>query len=212
MQLYASRASRRTWQIAADLAAIATIVAAVWLANLVREAIASLAGFGVQMQDAGSTFAETLEGAGEALAEVPLVGGSISEPFTTASGAAEGLADGGRQLQDAVHAIASSVSTAVWLLPVLLLVLIWLLPRVRFVLKARDTTRVLAHPAGRDVLALRAVARLPFADVVRAVPDPLAALRDGDAPAIDALARLELRAQGVRAPRATSPSGGAAAR
>lgn len=200
MQLYSARPAQRTWQIVADLVAIGTIVVAVWIANMVRESIAALATFGAQLESAASSFGDTMADAAETLGEVPLVGESISDPFLQAQGAAEQLAAAGGQAQSSVLQIASAVGTALWVLPVLVLLLVWFVPRLRFLLRTRATSKVLAHPAGRDVLALRAVSSVPFAQLVRAVPDPLAAIRSGDPAALDALARLELRGQGVRQP------------
>ena len=168
---------RALWQVVADLVAIGTIVAAVWISQQVRDAIASLGVFGTQIEDAGTGFSTTLTDAGEALAQVPFVGEGIAQPFVEASGSADDLAAAGVALRSAVDALATAVGTALWLLPVLLLVLIWLIPRLRFATRAGASKRFAATREGRDLLALRTA----------------------DQPSLDALAALELRSAGVRA-------------
>lgn len=199
MQIYSSRPSRAIWQVLGDLVAIATIIAAIWISQQVREAIASLGAFGTQIEDAGTGFSSTLSGAGEALAQVPFIGEGIAQPFRDASGSADDLASAGTALRGAVDSLAATVGTALWLLPVLLLVLIWLIPRLRFATRAGASKRLAATREGRDLLALRALVAQPMARVLRSVPDPVTSFRRGDEAALAALAALELRAAGVRA-------------
>ncbi len=199
MQLYSSRPIRALWQVVGDVVAIGTVVAAVWLAQQVHAAIASLGAFGSQIEDAGAGFSSTLADAGSALAEVPFVGAGIAQPFVDASGSADDLAAAGVSLRSGVDALAGSVSTALWLLPVLLVVLVWLIPRLRFATRAESSARLAATPAGRELLALRALVGQPTARVLAAAPDAVAGFRSGDERAIAALAALELRAAGVRA-------------
>lgn len=198
MQLYSSRPGRAVSQVVGDLVAIGTVVAAIWVSQQVGAAISSLGAFGQQIEEAGSGFSTTLDDAGDALAEVPLVGEGVAQPFRDASGSATDLAAAGTALSSAVDALAAAVATALWLLPVLLVVLVWVVPRLRFVTRARASSALARSRAGRDLLALRALVDQPMAELLRAVPDPVAALRAGDEPALRALAALELRSAGVR--------------
>jgi hypothetical protein len=54
------------------------------------------------------------------------------------------------------------------------------------------------EPAGRDLLALRALASRPLDQLTRLGPDIAQSWRNGDASAVDALAALELRNLGLR--------------
>jgi hypothetical protein len=198
VQLYSSRPGRAVLQVLGDLIALATIVIAVWIARQVHAAIASLGAFGTQVEDAGVGFSRTLRDAGEGLAQVPLVGEGVAQPFRDASGSAEQLAAAGIALRGSVDALAGGVATAMWLLPAVLVALLWVLPRVRWALRAGASRRLEATPAGRELLALRALVGQPSARVLAAVPEPVAALRAGDPGAIEALASLELRAAGLR--------------
>ena len=199
MQLYSSRPGVVIWQILSDVAAIATVAIAVWVSRQVQAAIASLGGFGRQIEDAGSGLATTMEDAGEALQQVPLAGDGIAQPFRDASGSADDLAVAGAALTSGIQTLAAVVGTALWLLPTLLVGIAWLLPRLRFALRARASSRLAQTREGRDLLALRALTRQPMRKLLQAVPDPVAALRAADEPALSALAALELRSAGVRA-------------
>src|SRR5690606_31130044 len=102
VQLYSRRPGQATWQAIGDLVAVATVVVAVWISQQVRGAIASLGGFGTQLEDAGAGFSTTLTDAGEALAQVPLVGEGIAQPFVDASGSADDLAAAGTALRGGI--------------------------------------------------------------------------------------------------------------
>ncbi|WAC65817.1 hypothetical protein OVA14_10945 [Agrococcus sp. SL85] len=198
MQPYSARPAVAALQVLWDLAAVGTLIAAIWVSEQVRAAIASFGGFGRQIEDAGAGFATTLSGAGDALAQVPFIGEGVAQPFRDASGSATELSAAGESLRGSVEALAAAVGTALWLLPALLLVLIWLVPRVRGALRAASTARMAATPGGRDLLALRALVAQPAARVLRVAPDPAAALRAGDAAVLEALAALEIRSAGAR--------------
>lgn len=198
MQLYSSRPRQAIWQVVGDLVAVGTIVAAVWISQLVGAAIASLGTLGQQVQSAGNGFSTTLGDAGEALAQVPLVGEGVAQPFRDAAGSATDLAAAGTALTGAIDTLASAVATALWLLPVLLVVLLWVVPRARFVTRVRATGALAGTREGRDLLALRALIGQPVATLLRTAPDPVAALRTADESALGALAALELRSAGVR--------------
>ncbi|MFJ6113462.1 hypothetical protein ACIQC8_05020 [Agrococcus sediminis] len=216
MQLYSSRPVAAAWQVVADLAAIATIAVSVWIALQVRDAIASLGGFGRQIEDAGTGFSTTLSDAGDALAQVPLIGDGVAQPFRDASGSADDLAAAGTALTSTIELLAATVGTALWLLPTLLVLLVWLLPRLRFATRARASAALARTREGRDLLALRAVATQPTRRLLATVADPVAAIRTGDEPGLRALAALELRSAGVRVAVAgpgpgTGPGAGVAA-
>lgn len=201
MQLYSSRPGVALWQAVSDVAAIATVVVAVWVSQQVQAAIASLGGFGRQIEAAGNGFSTTLDDAGEALQQVPLLGDGIAQPFRDASGTADGLAEAGAALTSGIESLAAAVGTALWLLPTMLVALVWLLPRLRFAMRARSSRRLAQSREGRDLLAMRALATQPLRKVLEAVADPVAALRSGDERGMRMLAELELRSAGVRSPR-----------
>jgi hypothetical protein len=62
--------------------------------------------------------------------------------------------------------------------------------------------RVRNEPAGRDLLALRALASRPLDQLAKLGPDIAQSWRNGDAAAVDALAALELKDLGLRPAKA----------
>lgn len=207
MQLYSSRPVHAIWQATGDLVSVITVGVAIWVAQLVRDAIASLGVFGTQIEDAGTGFATTLTDAGDALAQVPLIGEGVAQPFRDAAAPADDLATAGSTLRSGVETLAGTVGTALWLLPLLLVLLLWWLPRLRFITRARASRKLAISPQGRDLLALRALVAQPTARLLQTVADPVGAFRSADARSLDALAALELRAAGVRPDSAAPPRG-----
>jgi hypothetical protein len=79
--------------------------------------------------------------------------------------------------------------------------LVWLPLRVRFIRRASSAAALRASPAGRDLLALRALAHRPLRELTRLDPDVAEAWRRGDDSTVDALASLELRSLGLHPAR-----------
>lgn len=82
--------------------------------------------------------------------------------------------------------------------PLGIVLLGWLPLRVRWMRRAGSATKLAAGPAGRDLLALRALATQPLGKLTRIGPDVAEAWRRGDDATVDALAALELRQLGLR--------------
>jgi hypothetical protein len=70
--------------------------------------------------------------------------------------------------------------------------------RVRWIRRATAAVGLREGTAGRDLLALRALATQPLRRLAAIDPDPVGAWRSGDESTVEALARLELRRLGVR--------------
>ena len=73
MSLYSDFGPRRTRQIIGDVLALATIAAWVWLGITVYQLVENLAAFGVQMEEAGAGFKETMTEVGQTLGGIPLM-------------------------------------------------------------------------------------------------------------------------------------------
>lgn len=197
MRIYADRRPTATRQVLTDLLVVAWVLlwirAAAWLHDLVGR----LAVPGRTLEGAGGGLADNLADAGDRIGRVPVVGDELTAPFERAAAAARAVADAGRDQQALVGDLA-------WALPVLLLlpplgvVLVgWLPLRLRWIRRAAAARTLRATPAGRDLLALRALATQPLRRLVAIDPDVAAAWRRGDAATVDALATLELRALGL---------------
>lgn len=198
MKLYSDFGSRRTRQILADVIAIGLIAAWVWLGVTVYSLIGNLAVYGVQMEDAGAGFRETMTQVGETLGGIPLIGGGIRAPFDGASQAGGALEAAGQSQQVAINQLATVLGIGIAALPILTILLLWLLPRLRFARRASRAQRLVKSGAGVDLLALRALASQDISSLASVDPDAMAAWRRGDESVMRKLAALELRSSGVR--------------
>lgn len=198
MKPYSDFAAQRTRQITVDLLAVVLIAAWIWLGAFVYSLVVGLTDFGVQMERAGAGFRSTMTDVGDNLGGVPLIGSDIRGPFDSASAAGATLEAAGRLQQAAVLDLATGLGVGIALIPVLCILAVWLVPRIRFARRAGHARSLAAAGAGVDLLALRALAnqRLPVLASIDA--DPMAAWRRGDAAVVRDLAALELRSSGVR--------------
>ncbi|MBC7592044.1 MAG: hypothetical protein H7226_13510 [Salinibacterium sp.] len=201
MNLYSDFAPRRSRQIVADVVALLAVAASAWLGATVFQLVANLSTFGVQMETAGSGFRGTMVEVGKTLGGIPLIGGGIRVPFDGASNAGRALQDAGQSQQVAVSQLATGLGVSTAVIPVLLILMIWLLPRMRFVRNAARARRVRDSGAGIDLLALRALANQEISALSSVSPHAMDAWRRGDETVMLALARLELKSAGVRLDR-----------
>jgi hypothetical protein len=200
MSLYADFAPRRTGQIIADVVALLIVALSILLGVAVHNAIAVLGGVWAQLEEAGTGFEGTMGEIGDTLGDVPLIGGGIRGPFDTASGAGGSLADAGRTGQEAVETLATLAGWGVALLPIAVVLLVWLWPRIRFARRSAATRAILRLPDGRALLALRALDDASAADLSAISDRPVRAWQAGEADVVSRLAALEAREAGVRLP------------
>jgi hypothetical protein len=200
MQLYSDFPARRTRQIAVDVVALAAIAGWIALGVFVYQLVIQLTDFGVRMEAAGAGFRETMTEAGDNLGAVPLIGAGIRGPFDSASEAGSALEAAGQTSQNAVQQLATGLGIGIAVLPILMILIVWLVPRIRFVRHAGATRAQLRTGASLDLLALRALSSQKLAALARIDADPLAGWRRGDAAIVRSLAELELKASGVRIP------------
>ncbi|GGM84824.1 hypothetical protein ACFFX1_24590 [Dactylosporangium sucinum] len=198
MKLYADRAPTAIRQSLTDLFVAAWVYAWVRLGMTVFDLIQKLAVPGQKLEGAGNGLAENLNSAGDKIKGVPGVPDSVAAPFTNAANAATSLANAGRDQQEIVADLAWILSIVLVVLPVALVVLVWLPLRIRWMRRAGSAARLRGATAGRDLLALRALATQPIGKLVKLDPEIAARWRKGDSAAVEALARLELRALGLR--------------
>ncbi|MGI5214421.1 hypothetical protein [Plantactinospora sp. CA-290183] len=199
MRIYADRFPAAARQLLTDLLVLAWVYlwirAAMWLHDLVQK----LAVPGQKLEGAGGGLADNLADAGGKVGRLPLVGDELTAPFERAADAARSMADAGRDQQALVGDLALALSLALLVFPLALVLFGWLPLRVRWMRRAGAARALRAAPAGRDLLALRALASQPLPKLTRIHPDVAQAWRRGDDATVDALAALELRALGLRA-------------
>jgi hypothetical protein len=204
MKLYADLPGRRTAQILADLGVVAWVCVWAWAGRMVHDSTMGLAAPGRQLQDAGSGFRHQMTTAGNSVRDVPLVGDRIATPFQQASGAGTTIEQAGTSLVDAVTQLATLLGWVTALVPILLVALVWLFLRGRFVRRATAAQRFIDSAADLDLFALRAMATQPMRKLAGISDDPTGAWRRGDEVTIRSLALLELRDSGLHPPAGAS--------
>ncbi|MFC9731841.1 hypothetical protein ACH4MA_13435 [Streptomyces roseolus] len=200
MRFYAQTPARRNRQVLVDLIAAALIAAAVWVALAVRGTIMLLAEPGRKVESSGDGLARELDQAGDAAADVPLVGDVLEKPLRSAADAGSGLADAGVAFQETVGQVADVVTAALIAVPVLFVLLLWLPPRLLWIRRSTALRRLAGAPGGADLLALRALTGPPGAlDGLPVPPGGWAdAWRRGDRQAITDLSTVALEHVGLR--------------
>ncbi|QYH36087.1 hypothetical protein [Salinibacterium sp. M195] len=199
MQLYADHPARRARQIVADVLSLTFILVWIALGVWVYQLIAAFQELGVQMQDAGAGFRSTMVELGDTLGSVPLIGSGIRTPFDGASEAGAALEAAGQSQQESVLTAAMAIGVFIAAVPVALILLVWLIPRIRFAKRAGEAKRLLTTPGGADLLALRALATQRLPALARVSAAPAAEWRAGNSGTIALLAQLQLTDLGVRA-------------
>ncbi|HEX5856596.1 MAG TPA: hypothetical protein VFY91_00665 [Microbacterium sp.] len=198
MTLYSDFGPRRTRQIIGDVIALALIAAWVWLGITVYQLVENLAGFGVQMEESGANFKKTMTEVGTNLGGIPLIGDGIQAPFDGASDAGAALEAAGQSQQVAVNQLAMGLGIGIAVLPIVMILVIWLIPRIRFARRSGRARAAIDAGASIDLLALRALATEKISTLSKIDPDAMGAWRRGDEGVMRALAQLELKSSGVR--------------
>ncbi len=198
VKIYADRLPVAIRQLLTDIAVVIWVYAWIRAGIWVHDVVLKLGVPGQKLQGAGTGIADNLAEAGSRVGRVPLVGDELTDPFTRAAEAARSLADAGRDQQEIVGDLALVLALLLVAVPLGLVLLLWLPYRLRWMRRAGVAAAVRDQPAGRDLLALRALAGRPLNQLTRLGPDIARSWRDGDAAAVDALAALELRELGLR--------------
>lgn len=201
MKLYADRVPTATRQLITDLIVVIWVYLWIRAGLWVHDMVQKLGVPGEKLQSAGTGMADNLNDAGGKVGRVPLVGDQLVKPFNGAADAARSLADAGRQQQQIVGKMSVIVALAAVAVPLALVLFLWLPLRLRWVRRAGVATTVRDAPAGRDLLALRALASQPLNQLAQLGPDIAQSWRNGDPEAVDALAALELRRLGLKPAR-----------
>ncbi|MCO8274608.1 hypothetical protein M1L60_28830 [Actinoplanes sp. TRM 88003] len=201
MKLYADRVPKAVRQLLTDILVVLWVYAWIRAGLWVNDMVEKLGVPGARLESAGGGIADNLSDAGSKVGGVPLVGDQLVRPFEGAASAARSLAEAGRQTQDVVDTMAWVVAVIAVAVPLALVLFGWLPLRLRWMRRAAVASAVRDAPAGRDLLALRALASQPLNRLAQLGPDIAQSWRNGDAEAVDALAELELRRLGLRSRR-----------
>jgi hypothetical protein len=200
MKIYADTPVRRTRQLVSDAWMLIWVIVWVKIGVEVDDAIMKLAVPGRKLAAAGTGLEDGLQDAGDRVAGVPLVPDGVRAPFDKASGAGGSLRSAGEAQVGAVDTLATFLGVVIAVMPIVILLVLWLPARVRFVRHVAGAQRFIDAAPDLDLFALRALARQPMPALARIHDDPAGAWRAKDPQVVRALAALELRETGLRPP------------
>jgi hypothetical protein len=196
--------SRRPWwllgQVATDLFMVGWTILWWFAGRAVDRTMTATASPARETAAATRTLADQVRQVAEQAAQVPLVGDRLRQPLDGAAGTlAEVIAAADRQVVT-IERAATLLGWLVFLIPVVILLVIWLPSRIRFFQRARAAQRFIDARADLDLFALRAMVAQPMHVLAKISDDPVAAWRRGDRQVINALAAVELRRNGLHPP------------
>ncbi len=207
MGIYARRPGRLVGQIAADLFMIGWTVLWWFVGRGVERAVADVAGPARSTRESTRNLAVQVAQAAEQAGRVPGIGGDLRRPFDDVVRSLDGVVTSADQQVAAIERAALVLGWSVFVIPVLLLLVVWLPRRVRFYVRARAARRFIDAQPDLDLFALRAMVVQPMHVIARISDDPVSAWRRGDRAVINALAEVELRRSGLRVPaRSSAPA------
>ena len=185
LTLYPDIPGARTRQDLLDLFVVALIVLFIWIGIQVHDLVSALAVLGTGVSSAGSSIQGGFNSVGEAISNVPVVGGSIGEVFSSVGQSTGGnLAAIGQQGQDAVYLLATAIGIITAALPIIVL-LVAVVPRRWRKVREMSSARGLAgyvdlnDPERARLVAMRAAFGLPYSELIRYTSDPFGDLAEG---------------------------------
>jgi hypothetical protein len=197
VKLYAETPGLRARQLLGDLAVLAWTAAWVWAGVALYRLVERLAVPGARLEQAGGGFAGDVAEIQQKVGRLPVVGGQLQDPFGRLAGVGRTLAEAGATQQEVVRQLALWLGVAVAAVPIVALLLAWLPGRVAWAREAGAASRLRLSGADLELFAIRAVANRSLRQLHRVSADPAGDLRAGE---FEALADLELRSLGLRAP------------
>ena len=177
VKIYADRLPTAVRQLLTDLLVVLWVYAWIRAGLWIHDMVEKLGVPGQKLQGAGTGIADNLADAGGKVGRVPLVGDELTAPFNRAADAARSLADAGRQQQEVVGNLALAIALLVdrraagaGAVPLAAAAAALDAPGRRW------PPRCATSPAGRDLLALRALASQPLNELAKLGPDIAAVL------------------------------------
>ena len=193
----------RTKELAADLSTIAWLALWGWIAWSLYELVIGFADAGRTIRGGGETLIQGGRDLGSALSGIPLVGEGLRDVAQDAfAGAGVPIASFGTDLEGLIGLLAAILGLLILLVPTIPWLnryLPWRWSRLQRLRAGHRAIRVAPELPAREVqevLALRAVTRLDYRELLAFTPDPIG---DWAAGRHDRLARAELASVGLRA-------------
>lgn len=182
MTFYATRPSKRTFQITGDLLCLFWVALWLWVAKMVYDLISKLAVPGDYLQRSG-------DGISRGVGNLPSLLDRVGGPLDSLG---NGLHNAGASQISATHDIAWFFAIVTFITPVFVPLAAHVFFRVRWMLSATAVAHLQKSPAFNHVLAQRAIARQPLRKIAR-IADVAPDQREL------ALAQLELDELGLHA-------------
>lgn len=131
MRWYSDFPGQRSRQIVADIVAGVFTLGSILVGVLVGALIAGLGEIGRAVADAGGGFRDSMSELGTTLGGIPLIGETVASPFAGAGDAGASVVAAGESFQQVVAVIAVLAGIGIALLPITVIALVWLIPRIR---------------------------------------------------------------------------------
>lgn len=183
MRFYSDIRRPRTAAIVSDMLVLLLLVLLAWLGLRVHDAVAELASVPRGVSDSGGAIQRGFESAGDAVAEVPVVGEPLAGALHDAGEGAGGeIAETGRQGEEDVNDLAKLLGALFFLLPAVAVLSLYLPDRIADVRRLTAAAHAIGPsltPDRERTLAMRAAYGLPYERLVRYTRDPLADLESG---------------------------------
>lgn len=202
MKFYARAGSWQFFkQVASDLFMVAWAIGWWVTSRFVDGVVRAFAIPARKLSEVATGLSHQFTEAGTAAGKIPLAGDDLRKPL---DGASASVADFVAQLNTQVHQIEHAATVSGWLvflIPVVVLLLLWLPARLRFRRKAVAAQHFIDSQDDLDLFALRAMATLPMHELAKVSADPVGEWRAGNQQVIAELAELGLAKEGLRGPR-----------
>jgi hypothetical protein len=200
VKLYADTPVRRTGQLLADVGVLLWVAVWVWAGRQVHDVFVQLRAPADSLTTAGDAVHDSLTGAGDQAARLPLVGDGLKGWLDQAAGSGTTLRTAGADMAATIEDVATWLGWVTAVVPILIVAGLWLWLRARFVRRATTAQRFIDSSDDLDLFALRALANQPMTALARISPDPAGAWRRQETDVVRALAALALRDEGLRPP------------
>ncbi|KJX74726.1 hypothetical protein [Mycobacterium lepromatosis] len=194
---YATSPGRLAVQLLSDVAVVVWTAGWALVGVAVHDAISVIADTGAQVESGAHGLADNLASASYGMQLIPVLGNAVSKPLKLTSAAALDIAEAGHSLDTTASWLAILLALAVIALPILVAVVPWLFLRLRFFQHKWTVTTLAATPAGKQLLALRALTLRSPSKLAAVSADPVGGWRREDPDTIRDLAALELRSCGI---------------
>ena len=203
MHLYPDMPGRRAVVVFRDALVGLLLILFALVGLVVHGAVESIAVLGTGVREAGSSVRGGFEAAANAVDGTPVVGDELGGALRGAGEGTGGNVESlGRSGEDAVERLATILGLTTFGLPSLVLLALYLPPRVELARRVSAAHRVLRadlSPERRRLIAMRAAFSLPYGQLLAHTRDPLGDLA---AERYDALVAAALEEAGLRAPTA----------